>query len=348
MMRSRFNRVNPYYKHQCEEEKKNVKEKREANRKSASSFRAPIPKIKKLGDLKSNQKEDNDLEIKKLKSSKDKIKQPPLAESKTIPKFGTSCILNGTTGQGKSTLLANLIADPRFFGTSKNSFFMKLLISPTAEGDDVQKELGIEEGCTISDLEAAPEILKEIMRMQKQSITDEGNDKAPQVAIIYDDVISDAAFMRSNEFIKSFIASRHFNFTTFVCSQSWTAVPRKCRIQASNIFFFAAPLSEVELLFNEYCPPKFNKKQFFALVDYATSEPYSFLYINKSVPMEERFRKNLDEIIDLKSFLKSVAHLNKSGDVTESNKEEVGASTQGKIGHEFESTSSSEQITSSG
>lgn len=253
-----------------------------------------------------------DMSINKIDSSKDKIRNPPLAEEKMIPRLGTSTCLNGTTGQGKSTLLANLITDPRFFGHGGGVFSHKFLISPTAEGDDVQKDLGIAAKCTISDLKKAPEIIKRIMELQKQAIVKKGNDKAPQIALIYDDVISDPKFMRTDEFIKSFIASRHYNLTTFVCSQSWTSVPRRCRLQCTNIFFFAAPQSEIELLSQEYTPPGFNKRQFFALVEYATREPYSFLYINKSAPMEERFRKNLDSIIDLDEFRRAHAHLNSS------------------------------------
>ena len=38
------------------------------------------------------------------------------------------------------------------------------------------------------------------------------------------------------------------------------------------------------------------------MVNWATHKPYSFLYINKTVPMKDRYRRNLSEIIDLKLF----------------------------------------------
>lgn len=246
------------------------------------------------------------LKIRKVKTSKDKIKNPSLAEQDLIPKLGTSSIMNGTTGQGKSTLLTNLISSKHFFGSplpdGSDVFKHKFLVSPTAEGDDVQKKLGIEEEDTFTNLEEAPELISVILAAQKEKVKELGSDRADQVLMIYDDVISHPLFMRTDEFTKSFIASRHFNMTTFICSQSWTAVPRRCRLQAKNIFFFASPLSEVELLCQEYCPPNMTKKQFFKMVDYATSEPYSFLYINKSVGMEDRFRKRLDEKLNLAYF----------------------------------------------
>ena len=242
----------------------------------------------------------SNLEIKEIKSNKTKIKNPPCAEANIIPKLGTSCIFNGTTGMGKSTLMTNLLTQKRFY--PMKTFTHRFLISPTAEGDDVQKALKIPSSGTFTNLKSAPYFLSIIMKSQKQKIKKKGSHKAPQILIIYDDVISDPNFMRSNEFIKSFIASRHYNLTVMLATQSWTACPRRCRIQARNIFFFAAPLSEVEKLCEEHCPPRFTKQQFFLMVAWATNEPYSFLYINKSVPMKERFRKNLSEIINLDVF----------------------------------------------
>lgn len=242
-----------------------------------------------------------DLEIRPIKTSKDKIKQPELSEKYIIPRLNTSSIFNGTTGQGKSTLVTNLVADPRFFGA--NAFDFKFLISPTAEGDDVQKELKIKKPFVISDLTVAPYILKNIMTEQKKLIKEKGNHKAPQILLIFDDIVSHPDFLRTDEFVRCFIACRHYNFTTFLCSQSWTACPRRCRLQATNIFFFASPQSEIDLLCEEYCPPGLKKDDFHRMVEFATMEPrYSFLYINKSVPFTERYRKNLDYIIPIEQF----------------------------------------------
>lgn len=242
----------------------------------------------------------SDLEIKEIKTNKSKIKNPPRAEANIIPKLGTSCIFNGTTGMGKSTLMTNLLTQNRFYPSK--TFSHRFLISPTAEGDDVQKALKIDPLNTFTNLDDAPFYLKIIIDAQKRKIKKVGSHKAPQILIVYDDVISDPKFMKTNEFVKSFIASRHYNLTVMLATQSWTACPRRCRIQARNIFFFAAPLSEVEKLCEEHCPPRFTKQQFYLMVSWATDQPYSFLYINKSVPMKDRFRKNLNEIIDLDAF----------------------------------------------
>lgn len=245
------------------------------------------------------------LDIGPLPTSKDEIEQPPLAEDGQIPKLCTSAVFCGISGMGKSNLLCTLVIDPRFYDSSKDGhgwFTHRFLLSPTGDMDDIQKHLHIQKKFICTDLSQGHYILRGIMNAQKRNIKKTGYAKAPKILCIYDDCISHQDFLSTDEFIRSFIACRHFNMSTWICAQAWTGVPRKCRLQAKNIFFFAAPQTEVEHLCDEYCPPQMNKKQFYALVNYATEEPFSFLYINNTVPMEERFRRNFDEIIDLNTF----------------------------------------------
>lgn len=241
-----------------------------------------------------------DLTIHSLPTSKDDIIQPPLAEMGVIPRTNTSSIFNGSSGTGKSTLMANLLTREEMY--PKDTWKFKLLISPTAEGDDVQKHIGLKYPWVVSDLKKAPKILKSIMSHQLKVIKQIGAAKAPQYLIIYDDVVSDPDFVRSDEFVASFIRARHYNFTTWLGTQSWTATPRRCRLQATNVFFFAGSQSEIELLANEYTPTFMVKKQFFKLVQYATDQKYFFLYINKSLPLPERYHKNLNEKINIEYF----------------------------------------------
>ena len=251
--------------------------------------------------------EKSKLTIKPIENnSKDRIEQPKLSEQDIIPKINTSNIFIGATGMGKSTLISNLVTKDQFFGGKKKDgsgwFDARILISPTGDTDDVQKSLGLSDDEIITDLTLVPDFLEALMAEQKRLIKQNGADKAPKVLIMYDDVISHPRFMKDRQFIKSFIANRHHNFTVFVASQSWTKVPRAIRLQARGIFYFAGGMSEVEHLCDEYCPPGLNRHDFNNLVDYATKKPFSFLYINKSVPMKQRFRKNLGDIITTEFF----------------------------------------------
>ena len=139
------------------------------------------------------------------------------------------------------------------------------------------------------------------MEDQRDDIEDHGAAKTKQIAIIYDDVISHRDLMKSKEFVSSFVASRHYNFTTLLCTQSYTRVPRVARLQCQNLFYFKGSNSEMELLSEEFAAPGFSKKRMYNLINFCTGEKYSFLHVNRRVPFETRYRRNLNEIIVLDS-----------------------------------------------
>ena len=237
-----------------------------------------------------------DLSIKPIANNgKDRIKQPPLAQKDIIPRLGNSVLLVGCSGSGKSTLLARFLTDRRFF---KGAFDRTYLFSPTAGGDDVQKQFGVKRQHIINDPDRdGAKILKVIIDAQTERIEKVGAAKAPQLCIIFDDIIGAHKFLRTKEFSKMFFMSRHVNCTVFICAQSYNSVTRVCRLQTRFIAFFKGSQSEVEILAREYCPPGLSKRRFMSMVSFATDEPHSFLVINKNVPPAERFRKRLGEII---------------------------------------------------
>jgi ABC-type dipeptide/oligopeptide/nickel transport system ATPase subunit len=238
-----------------------------------------------------------DVSIKSLPTKKDKIRQPELAKKENgmvIPPLGSSVLISGKSGSGKSTLLANLMLDKRFY---KGWFDKIFLFSPTANGDDIQKQLNIPAKHVFTDLEEAPELLEVILRSQKESLENTTADKAKQYAIIFDDVIGDTRFMNTKEFTQCFYQVRHVCCTTFICTQHFTRVPRICRLQANFIMYFAGSMSETEILVEEFSPPSMSKNAFRQLVVDATSGAYEFLTINMKVGWDTRFRKNLGELL---------------------------------------------------
>jgi hexokinase len=142
-------------------------------------------------------------------------------------------------------------------------------------------------------------MIDKIYKSQMNDIKKKGNDKAPQIAIIMDDCIGNSQFMKHKAVIRSFIASRHANCTTFICAQHFRKIEKVNRLQASFLFFFPLSQSSLEVLAEEYCPANMNKKQFISMITDSLSEPFSFLTINMKVPEKDRFRSNLDHVLNL-------------------------------------------------
>ncbi len=244
----------------------------------------------------------DDLEIKPLKTNKDKIKQPALAKLENnmlIPPVGSSVIFSGKSGCGKSTLLARLLIEPQFY---KGYFDEIFIFSPTANSDDIQKQMKIPKENVFTDLEDAAQLLAVLQSAQKRLLEDAKANEVPQIAVIFDDVIGDKKLMNSTEFTKMFYQVRHLNCSTFLCAQHFKRVPLVCRNQANFIFFFAGSRREVEIIAEEYCPPGWRDKEFSQLVDWATRENYSFFTINMKIEPSFRFRKKLSMILPMNAL----------------------------------------------
>ena len=243
---------------------------------------------------------DKDLLITAIETSKNKVKVSEYQKGDVIPKHPFRAILSGASGSGKSNLLINLLTNKKFY---KDFFNIIFLISPTAGKLD-DSYIALKESKTKSKLAIInvldPETIEDIMTINKDIIEEEGVDKAPRILIVYDDIISDTKFMNSRPFVHSFVASRHYNASVIVCTQRFNSVPRVCRIQANAIFYFKGTNSEQECLALEFCPSGYSwKKEFLPIIDHATNEKYSFLFINGQADREHRYRIGLHQIMSL-------------------------------------------------
>jgi hypothetical protein len=256
-------------------------------RRSLENPRAGRPK-----DVRISSSSKMDLSIKPLKTAKSKIPQRLLMEKDIIPRHPSSVIFNGSSGSGKSTLLLNLLTRPEMFRGYFNAIY---LFSPTGDSDDLFKHLKLNKKNIFTDMN--PDDLADILEKQRAIIKKKGIDKAPRILFIFEDVQGSKKFMNSKPFTEAFIANRHFGASTWLCGQSFTQTPRRCRLQANNIFYFRGSGSESDLMIKEYCPPGMRKRNFEQMLDDATKEPYTFMHINKRAPHAIRYRSNLDQII---------------------------------------------------
>ena len=239
---------------------------------------------------------DNPLTIVPFKTNKKKIKLTPLMESDIIPRHASAVIFNGKSGSGKSNLMVNLLTRPHFY---KGYFDLIFLFSPTANSDDLPIYLDLPAKRIFSTFDT--KVLDHIILTQQALIEKDGIVKSPKILLIFDDIISDAKFMKSKSFMKCFIQCRHLNISTFILSQSWTKVPRVCRLQANNIFMFPSSASEVKLLCEEFCPAHTTQQDFKKIIEEATRERHNFLHINNRCGPDTRFRHNLDTYLTVGS-----------------------------------------------
>jgi len=242
------------------------------------------------------------LEITQFPTNKHKIFERHAMTENLIPRLGSSTIINGKSGSGKTNLLLNLCLKKEFWGkekeTDKHGYFeIVFLFSPTAESDDLSEYLGIDRKRIVTD--DFENKLEHIFAVQEKIIKSKGLDKSPKILLIYDDLQANQQFLRTKIFMRSFIANRHSNITTIFLSQSFTKTPRVCRLQCSNVMIFPGSESEIDLLVEEYTPPHTTQAEFKQLVKHATKDRFNFLHICCRVEPEKRFRKNLNVILSL-------------------------------------------------
>jgi len=236
------------------------------------------------------------LKINPLPSEKSKIKQKPLMEQDVIPRHPSRVLFVGKSNSGKSNLMINMLIKPEMY----HKYFDEIyLISPTANIlDDLPKFLNLPHDRVHNELDAS--IIEKIMDSQMKKIEEKGLEKSPKTLIILDDIQSSASFCRSSALTALFVQGRHYNISTFCCIQQYKKLPKVARLQASNVFFFPSSLSEVDALVEDFTPPNFSKKDFKDMIKYCTLEPYNFMHINCFCHFKERYRHNLDVILELK------------------------------------------------
>lgn len=235
------------------------------------------------------------LKINALPTEKSKIKQRKLMEQDVIPRHPSRTLFVGKSNSGKSNLMINMLVKPDMY----HKYFDEIyLISPTANIlDDLPKFLNLPHDRVHNELD--PIIIDKIMDSQISKIEEKGIEKSPKTLIILDDIQSSPSFMRSNGLTALFVQGRHYNISTFCCIQQYKKLPKVARLQASNVFFFPSSLSEVDALVEDFTPPLMSKNDFKEMVKYATFEPYNFMHINCFCQFKERYRKNLDTMLEL-------------------------------------------------
>lgn len=261
------------------------------------------------------------LDIVKIPTKKHKIKQRALMKHHVIPHFPSISIFSGAAGSGKTNLVANLLSNQNMYGPSHEDYskqhmtknpikkpYFDAIFLFIGSMDDMYDQL-IEDGIikqnhvceqpTPDDVQKVIDTQNSLLEQAKGDIT-----KIPKILLIFDDVVNDGKFMRSKAFLTAMVKGRHFNSSTFLCTQYINLVSRPTRIQANYMFIYKMNRQEVQVITDQFCPPNCTKNEFAKLLDDATSNDekskHNFLVIEKGAAPDVQFRKNLDKFITVK------------------------------------------------
>lgn len=236
-------------------------------------------------------KDKNGLDVCVYKSSKDQLKQPEAVKKNILPRLHCTYIICGKSGSGKTQVCLHMLNSQALL---KGAFDTILYFCDSP--DDLMKEhLKIPKNNFIKNWDN--DILDKIINNQKKKVESQGIAKVKSVCLLFDDILSRKKFLNSNMIKKLVCECRHYNISVCFNSQSYKGLPRVVRLNARGIILFPSSLNELIKFAEEQCLPNMSQKQFIQYLQYITSEPYQFVFINNDAPGSEKLRKNFTTII---------------------------------------------------
>ena len=214
-----------------------------------------------------------------------------------LPKKPCNYCILGRKGCGKTTLFLNLLNKKH---SPWNKMFHTIhLFSPTAEKDDKMADLVdelMEDGQFFDELsdESIDVALENIEQFNKQWKEKKKKGK-PCHLLVYDDCIHFLKGKKSRKIDEIFTQNRHYGVYNIILLQKWNSyMPTIIRANLDCISFFGSANKKERKSFVDEM--NMDEDLLERLIEYSTSEPYSFLHINMySKPT--RFYKKFDRLI---------------------------------------------------
>jgi len=231
-----------------------------------------------------------------------KIKEATGTKRGILPSFPCCCMFVGLSKSGKSTLVKELLMDPKML----HGYFQTIVfLSPTSGTDEtIIRPLDLPKENVIKDF--SEEKLDEIIQAQKKVVENKGWNyarKHNRILLIIDDAISNQKFLRSKTMMDLCALCRHYHISTFFLIQSYKMVARACRINMRGLALFQSNRDETDRIVDERCSSDLKKREFRSLLADATNEPYSFLWINQDKPVSDgRYWHKFDRMISTDDY----------------------------------------------
>lgn len=100
-----------------------------------------------------------------------------------------------------------------------------------------------------------------------------------------------------NPIVNFVLKHRHYNTSLIIVTQAYKAIPKTIRVNCNQMICFEiSNQSELQAIYEEH-PCELTEEHWMAMFKYATSKPYSFLYVNDAFPKGQRTFVNFKESI---------------------------------------------------
>jgi hypothetical protein len=238
-----------------------------------------------------------------------KVQEFEVKQSKynMVAKLPTRAIICAPSGGGKTVLLTNLILD-----IYRNCFSRIYIFSPSIDIDytwtpvkkyithDMKAVETADDKFYFSEYD--PEALEHIIDTQKKVTDYMKTNKYKtlyQILIVIDDFADDPSFTRQSKLLHQlYVRGRHNSISTITSTQKYNVIAPIVRINATQLYVFRLRnYKDLEAIVEELSAVA-DKKTLLDIYHTATSEPYSFLYVNlmshdKNKMFHIKFEKNI-------------------------------------------------------
>lgn len=220
-----------------------------------------------------------------------KLKEFDTKQSKypMVPQIPFRSVILGPSGSGKTILLQNMILD-----IYKDCFSRIYIFSPSVDVDATWQPVRkyIESEMKVQHTEDEPiyfdhydpEALYTIINTQQKVIEyqkKQNHKKLFSVLIIVDDFADDPKFSRHSKILHAlYTRGRHNSISTITATQKFSSIAPIIRVNATELYVYRLRNYNDLQTFIEEISALIDKKTLLEIYNLATSEPFSFLYVN--------------------------------------------------------------------
>ena len=252
-------------------------------------------------------------------------------EPSLVPKPSFLMYLCASRGAGKSTTLLNLLLNKDLLA---GKFSQIYFISPTSALDSKMEVLKTTPGiCKINTKlinkmkergkikildvsvqekeystsipesnfieEVSIDLLKDLIKEQKQIIANYGKEIADNILLIYDDCASEAKFWKSQQVQKLIFNSRHYKVSMILTSQNYKSLPKSLRLNMSQVVLFSTSNeAELKAIYDENSS-SLGFKEWLKVYREITDKPFNCLVVNYQNKKEYRLSDAFEEFIEI-------------------------------------------------